>query len=191
MFFVVQSKGEPPFVDREPQAGDDIVSVPLHLDERAQATLAALDLKPFDGFAPPQVQLVLPELTDPSTWEPFLSDVVYDLNVIAIRNINIYDFSTPQGWIAFTLATALPVGTGPIFGITPDANTFAILQIAPVAQPGNPLHWTWPAFGVYPQVPLVAPPGTLGFTGTWDFLGVAVDAGLGLTPTFNVSRVIW
>jgi hypothetical protein len=99
--------------------------------------------------------------------------------------------TTVEGFTAFTLDTTLPVGAGPIFGITPDANTLAILQIAPVAQPGNPLHWTWPAVGVYPQVPLVAPPGTLSFTGTWDFLGVALDGSATLTPTFNVSRVTW
>jgi hypothetical protein len=101
--------------------------------------------------------------------------------------------STVEGWTFFSLDTALPVGSGPIFGFSPDANSFQILSLVPVAAPGNVLHWTWPAAGLFPSVPLALPPGTMTvFAGqTWDFLAVAVDGAFSLTPTFNVSRVTW
>jgi hypothetical protein len=101
--------------------------------------------------------------------------------------------STIEGWTFFTLDTSTAVGAGPIFGITPDLNTIAILSLAPIASPGNPLHWTWPAAGVFPQTPFGAPPGSLSaFSGTsWDFLAATLDAAFNLTASFNVMRVTW
>jgi hypothetical protein len=99
---------------------------------------------------------------------------------------------TFEGWTFISLDTTLPVGTGPIFGVTPDATTFAILTIAPVANPGDVLHWTSPVAGVFPATALTFPAGTFSaFSGTsWDLISLAVGPS-GLTPTFNVSRVTW
>jgi DNA-binding beta-propeller fold protein YncE len=97
-----------------------------------------------------------------------------------------------EGWTFFTLDVALPVGAGPIFGATTDANTLSIFSLAPVAIPGFVLHWTWPVAGLFPAVPFVLPPGSMTpFAGqTWDLIGIAV-AGPTIIPTFNVSRVTW
>lgn len=99
---------------------------------------------------------------------------------------------TLEGWTFFSTTTTTPVGGGAIFGITPDAATFAIFTLAPVAQPGNVLHWTPPAPGLFPAIPFTLPAGAMTpFAGqVWDFLAIAIG-GAGLTPTFNVSRVAW
>jgi hypothetical protein len=94
----------------------------------------------------------------------------------------------------FTLVTSSPVGipgSGPMFGIWPDAVTFQ--GIAFPAGVGNPLHFVAGVPGVYPDAPLILPPGTLSFLGgqVWDLVVV------GLAPNFvylnhtNVARMNW
>ncbi|NRA95896.1 MAG: PKD domain-containing protein, partial [Planctomycetes bacterium] len=97
--------------------------------------------------------------------------------------------SAVGGYTVYTLATVPGTfGNGPIFGITPDANTFA--GIATARLPGSPQNF-FVAPGVYPNVPFSLPPGTLGFWvgQTLDALVVYQDAGANLVYWSNVAQV--
>ncbi len=93
-----------------------------------------------------------------------------------------------QGFTLISFATTSPVGTGPFFGLVPDATVFSVLT-AP-AGIGNPLHYlTVP--GIYPDAPLVVPPGSLTFLAgvSADFAQIGLDAGYNLQFWSTVSRV--
>jgi hypothetical protein len=92
---------------------------------------------------------------------------------------------TFEGWTFISYDTALPVNQGPVLGLAPDATTLAILSIVPVAIPGNPLHWTYPApVGLFPSTPLPLPAGILP-------TGIETDfAVLAITPTGFVASPI-
>ena len=109
---------------------------------------------------------------------------------LSLTNIPTGTFS---GWTFITTTTPTPVGGGPALGITPDALTFTILTIAPVAMPGNPFHWTWPVVGIFPDTAIGAPAGTFTpFMGqTWDFVSLAIDLMGNLNGASNVDRVTW
>lgn len=85
----------------------------------------------------------------------------------------------------------IPFGRGPVFGIYPDGLTFTIIVLP--AGPGDPFHWLNPGGGLFPDVPLSAPPGALvGFIGqTWELVSVAFDGG-GLIAGISPPRqLVW
>lgn len=84
---------------------------------------------------------------------------------------------------------SIPFGRGPAFGIYPDPLTFQIILSPPF--PGSPFHWVTPAGGLFPDVALTAPPGSLlGFVGqTWEAVAVALDAS-GLIAGISPPRQI-
>lgn len=65
--------------------------------------LSAADLNPIGNAAPAQVQLTPPDVADPGTWLPFVTDVVHDVNVLAQRNVDIYDLNDQTGRTALAL----------------------------------------------------------------------------------------
>jgi PKD repeat protein len=94
-------------------------------------------------------------------------------------------YGGPSATHGFTFISFTPggaVGTGPMFGIVPDALTWPIFGTP--AAVGNPLHYI-PAPGVYPEALFVVPAGVLtAFTGTTaDFVQV------GVTPAYTVVFV--
>jgi hypothetical protein len=94
----------------------------------------------------------------------------------------------------YTLLTATPVGapgTGPFFGIWVDPLTFSVVGTA--AGVGNPLHFLAGAPGIYPDGPVIAPPGTLSFLAgqVWDAVVVALGPGLLYLDHTNVVRLSW
>lgn len=95
--------------------------------------------------------------------------------------------TSTEGYTFISFAIPAAVGTGPFFGLSPDAATWSSFSYA--AAPGFPLHYIRVP-GVYPEAPLVAPPGTFsGFTGiTIDFVQVGVTPAFGLAFVSNVSR---
>lgn len=96
-----------------------------------------------------------------------------------------------EGFTLFSLDTARPVGTGSFFGLEPDALTLAIATYP--AATGSPLHHVAPyAANLYPNVPFLFPPGSLGaLSGTTvDGMAVALDASfgfLGVTPVVRIG----
>lgn len=95
--------------------------------------------------------------------------------------------SSTEGYTFISFVVPATVGTGPFFGLTPDAATWSSFSYA--AAPGFPLHYIRVP-GVYPEAPLVVPPGTFsGFAGiTIDFVQVGVTPAFGLAFVSNVSR---
>jgi hypothetical protein len=90
---------------------------------------------------------------------------------------------TVEGFTVPSFDVALPVGQGPILGLSPDAFSIALVTAFPAASPGNVVHWSWPvSFPLYPAASFVAPPGTLASGTTLDVLVVAFNAGFVLTP---------
>ena len=68
--------------------------------------------------------------------------------------------STVEGYLVASLSTAFNVGSGPVFGLTPDSLTFSLIVGSPVATPGNTFHWTYPvAPSIYPNAPFAVPAG--------------------------------
>lgn len=85
-------------------------------------------------------------------------------------------FGTIEGYTVLSFDTSLPAGTGPAFGIIVDATVLSILTLAPVASPGNPLHWTVPVSSpLYPADPFTLPPGFFPLGVPMDFLAVCTD----------------
>lgn len=99
----------------------------------------------------------------------------------------------------YTLVSMVPAssmgfdyGTGPAFGLFPDALTFTIALLPPSA--GDPLHWTWPAApGVFPATALLRPAGTFSYAAgqTWEACGIALDASFGLVGITPVRQINW
>lgn len=95
-----------------------------------------------------------------------------------------------QGFTVFSLATSSPVGTGPLFGIVPDA--LSAMSFASPAAAGNPLHFLAPfGAGSYPNGAYQLPPGSLpGVVGLrMDGLVGVLDASSSLIDVTNVARV--
>jgi len=93
------------------------------------------------------------------------------------------------GYTVYTLATVPgTVGGGPIFGITPDINTFSGIN-TPRA-PGSPQNFAV-APGLYPDAAFQLPPGTLGFWvgQTLDALIIYQDGAGNLVHWSNVAQV--
>lgn len=88
-----------------------------------------------------------------------------------------------------TSTFGVPFGRGPVFGIWPDFITFNII-LSP-AIPGSPFHWLASGGGLFPDIPIAAPPGTLSsFAGqTWEVVGVALTP-LGTVAGISPPRVL-
>jgi hypothetical protein len=98
---------------------------------------------------------------------------------------------TVEGLTVPSFDVGMPVGSGPVFGLSPDAVSLALVLAAPVAGPGNIVHWSWPVpFPTYPAAPIVAPAGTLPPGLTVDLLAVAVNSGFFLRPAPVVRLTI-
>jgi hypothetical protein len=99
---------------------------------------------------------------------------------------------TAEGYTFVTTDLTGSLGTGPFFGFWPDTLSWSLLFGGP-ASAGDPLHWLAGFPGVYPDVPLVAPPGSLSFLGGTSWRVVTVAFGFG--PTYlartNVSQLNW
>jgi parallel beta-helix repeat protein len=94
-----------------------------------------------------------------------------------------------RGWTLASLATANPVGTGPFFGLVPDAVTFQFLFFPPMVNGG--IHFIV-APGAYPNTgPINFPPGYFsGLAGqSLDSVMVFVAANGAFVYASNVSRV--
>ncbi len=105
---------------------------------------------------------------------------------LALNNV---PAGTVQGYTVFSFDTAAPVGTGALIGISPDALSYNC-----IAQPlalGSIFHWSWPASGVYPQVPIVFPGGSFPFPAGLQADGVAaaISASPSLLGTTQVVRI--
>jgi len=98
---------------------------------------------------------------------------------------------TTEGFVFLSTDTSGTVGTGPFFGIRPDALTWISLGFP--AQPGNPFHFQTGVPGLFPDSPFVAPPGTLsGLAGvTTDLAAVVLAPGFAYLGRSNVVRVTW
>jgi len=96
-----------------------------------------------------------------------------------------------EGFTLVTAVTAGPPGSGPVFGIWPDATMFSVINTP--AAVGNPLHFIAGIPGVYPDVPFGVPPGTLSFLAgqVWDAVVVGLGPGLTYLNHTNVARLNW
>ena len=96
-----------------------------------------------------------------------------------------------QGYTLISATVSQPVGTAPIFGIVVDALTLQIaFVLAPIAQPGNPLHWLATP-GLFPEVPFTIPASAVtALAGlTWDFVTVTFDSGTLINGISTVQRI--
>ncbi|HYC76138.1 MAG TPA: PKD domain-containing protein [Planctomycetota bacterium] len=92
-----------------------------------------------------------------------------------------------EGYTFLSFDTSGAFGTGPAFGLRPDATFFSVLTFP--AAPGNPLHYVNTP-GFYPDVPFVVPAGGLTvFAGlTIDFVQVGLNGSGGLAFWSNPDR---
>ena len=99
--------------------------------------------------------------------------------------------SAVEGLTLISTSTLLPLGSGPLFGLWPDALLWTLLT-TPIAT-GNPLHFPVGPMGVFPALPLVAPPGSLSaFAGqTWDLVAVVLGPSQSYLGQSNIVRVSW
>ncbi len=97
-----------------------------------------------------------------------------------------------EGFMFVSATTILPVGTGPMLGLLPDAITWSILSEPLVA--GSPLHFPIGVLGFFPDVPFAVPSPALSFLAgqSWDFGAMILGAG-GTTylGRSNIVRVLW
>jgi hypothetical protein len=111
-----------------------------------------------------------------------------DLNL----SLTLIDPAATEGFTLVCATAAAPVGTGPFFGIWPDAYTWSV--VATPAAVGNPLHFYTGYAGVYPSQTFSVPPGLpLSVFGgqTFDFAAVLFAPGFVYVGKSNVSRLTW
>jgi PKD domain len=110
---------------------------------------------------------------------------VGDLQITGIPPIGAPTMTTGYTLVTFVPAPAL--GTGPVFGIIPDALTWLCLTTP--ASVGNPLHYVV-APGAYPDFPFFVPAPTLAALAgqTADFVQVGLTASQTLAVVSNVAR---
>lgn len=96
-----------------------------------------------------------------------------------------------SGFTLITGETAGAPGTGPVFGIVPDALTWQGFMMAPF--PGNPFHFPVGPAGVYPAAPFVAPPGALASLAgqTFDLVAIVLGPGVSYLGKSAVVRITW
>jgi hypothetical protein len=121
-----------------------------------------------------------------STWRPFrlIAEAVVPLGArLEVQNVPV---GATHGFTLISTSTLLPADTGPMFGLLPDALTFAILGFPTL--PGNIFAYAGTA-----PLPFVVPPlGMAAFAGqTFDLVGVAFGAGGRLIGRTNLRRVTW
>lgn len=111
---------------------------------------------------------------------------VGDLTITPIPHLGAPSAAT--GYLLISFAGNLPVGTGPLLGLNPDATTWSIL-ISP-AIVGDILHWTYVP-GLFPDFPLSLPAGTLvSLAGTTtDFVQLDVTAAGTIANLTQVERI--
>jgi hypothetical protein len=93
------------------------------------------------------------------------------------------------GFTIVSTLTALPVGSGPMFGLHPEYVTFNVLSYP--YQPGNPFHFSTFDVGLYPNVPINYPNGTVTHLAgmTMDFVVLMYNAAGSLDSTSNLVRI--
>ena len=128
---------------------------------------------------------VLPNPTNPDFDLSLATTGEADL-AIGIENV------PPQaafGLTLLTLDTNTAQGAGPAFGVTPDILT-ALSQLGGI-QPGNPMAWTWPTSGNFPDEHVELPQGIFFFaTGLdLDAVGVAFSANGTMLDQTPVRRI--
>ncbi len=101
------------------------------------------------------------------------------------------DAGVTEGYLLLSAQTMAAAGTGPFFGMWPDALTWTGV-LSPLAT-GNPLHFPVGPAGVFPDVPIVAPPGTLSSLAgqTWDTRVILFTAPSVYSAMSNLVRVAW
>jgi parallel beta-helix repeat protein len=94
-----------------------------------------------------------------------------------------------QGWTLVSFSPQNPVGGGPFAGLYPDAVTINFINYP--AAPGVPMHFLFPAPGLYPNVPFNAPAGSLSFLAgtTIDAVEVLVGPAISILRITNVVRL--
>ncbi len=99
--------------------------------------------------------------------------------------------ATTDGFTLITLDTSGALGTGPTFGIFPDATTFSLLALQP--QPGNPLRWLSGFPGLFPDSPFSVPPGVLSFLAgsSWRLVAVAFGPPYQYLKYSNAVQLNW
>lgn len=104
---------------------------------------------------------------------------------IGVNNI---PAAATEGYCVYSLDTT-PGATGTVFGLKPDINTLLCL-IQPKA-PGSILHWSWPVTGVFPDVDIDLPAGSipLPMNTKLDALTFVLGSSLNLEGVSPVVRV--
>jgi hypothetical protein len=109
------------------------------------------------------------------TFRPYLTPQGGGSASLALRGI---PSGAVEGWTIPSLDMTFPVGSGPVFGISPDALTFLVISSNPTPAPGNIFHFTLPATPPsYPADEFVFPAGTFPPGLGVDVVGVAVFPG--------------
>jgi hypothetical protein len=73
-----------------------------------------------------------------------------------------------EGFTLISLQTWMPLGQGPLLGLTPEPLTYTLLGIP--YSPGNPFHFRAADVGVFPNAPFVVPAG-----GVANLSGMTID----------------
>ncbi len=97
-----------------------------------------------------------------------------------------------EGFLLISTDATHPLGTGPLLGLYPDALTWQILT-EPLTL-GSPFHFPCNVgLGLFPDAPLVAPPGSLSFLAgqSWDFGFVVFGPGFTYIGRSPANRVVW
>ena len=107
-------------------------------------------------------------------------------------SLGLIDPLATEGWCLVSTDATHALGTGPFFGLWPDAFTWSTLISQPML-PGNPLHFPTGIGGVFPDTAIVLPPGALSSLAgsTWDIVGVLVGPGLTFVGRSNTARLAW
>lgn len=96
-----------------------------------------------------------------------------------------------EGYLLLSSTATGTVGTGPLFGIAPDALTWSAITV-PVAV-GNPVHYLIGAPGFFPDAPFTVPAGVLSSLAgqVWDVVAVVLGPGSTYLGKSSVQRLAW
>ena len=96
--------------------------------------------------------------------------------------------ATAQSWLFVSATTLLPAGSGPLFGLLPDALTLSLWSAFATPVPGSPIHSLGP-----PPPATLLPSGTMTpFAGqTWDLVSTAFSPVWVYLGRTNIARVTW
>lgn len=109
-----------------------------------------------------------------------------NLTILPIPGIGVP--TATSGFMFVSFAAPPVLGSGPFFGLIPDSFTWSI--VATPAAVGNLLHWVVTP-GIFPNVPLVVPPGALlSLVGlTADFVQIDLNASQTIANISNLDRI--